>query len=141
VRLDPRAIHDVEVDCTGLLHRDAVLNLVAERIRERTTRPDDMVYVRLTGLLSPTVDLTVPDGFLADRYFHVQVDASALRPDYDLDAYRDAADATTEGRFVRRLLADLERAADPDERAAVEQAIYYGLDALKQGKVQPRHAP
>lgn len=140
VRLDRRTIHVVDVDCTGLPHRDAVLRLVEERVRSQTVHSDDIVYVRLTGRVSAAADVTFPDGFLADRYFHVQFDASALYPDYNLEVYRTADDDTIEARFARKLLADLDRAATDEERGRIERALYYGLDALKQGRVKPRHA-
>jgi hypothetical protein len=86
------------------------------------------------------VDLTIPEDFLHDRYFHVQVDRSALLPDHDIAAYRDGSiDGTVESRFVRRLLAALDEAETAERKAMIERALYYGLDALRYGKVQPRY--
>ena len=59
-------------------------------------------------------------------------------PDYDLKPLMDPSNQSLEARFVRKQL-ELERKAreDEDARAArvANLAMYYGLDALRQGEI------
>ena len=47
-----------------------------------------------------------------------QIDRAALRPDYDLSHYRQDEPKTTEERFACELLAQIDAATDPAQRAA-----------------------
>jgi DNA repair exonuclease SbcCD nuclease subunit len=139
VTLDRRRIHLVEVPCTGLTHREAIFRRAEELLAVRDCRAEDIVCFRLTGRVSPGVDLRVPEGYLSDRFFHTAVDVSRLRPAYDLDRYRREEMRTTEARFAREMLRRMESASDPAERRLIENALYYGLDALIQKEVLPRY--
>jgi len=139
VKLDRRTIHVVEVPCTGLTHREAMLTRAEELVALRSAAPEDILFLRLTGRVSPGIDLRFPDAYLGDRFFHVAIDTSRLRPAYDLDRYRRAELRTTEARFAREMLARLEASADPTERRIIENALFYGLDALIQKEVAPRY--
>ena len=105
----------------------------------RECRPEDLVVARLTGRAAPGIDLRIPEGYLADRFFHVVVDLSRLRPAYDLDRYRRGELRSTEARFAREMLRRMEETADLAERRLIENALYYGLDALIQKEVSPRY--
>jgi hypothetical protein len=85
------------------------------------------------------VDLSPRPADFAGRCFHLAIDPSGLRPDYDLDAYRRGEPLTTEQRFARSLLVEIEAEADPGRRRLLEAALYYGLDALRLGDVAPRY--
>ena len=139
VPLDRRRIHLVEVPCTGLTHRDAIFRRAEELLALRDCRAEDIVCLRLTGRVSPGVDLRGPEGFLSGRFFHAVVDGSRLRPAYDLERYRREDLRTTEARFAREMLRRLEEAQDPARRRLIENALYYGLDALIQKEVAPRY--
>ena len=56
-----------------------------------------------------------------------------------LEAFRRGEPRTTEERFARSLLAELENEIDPARRRVLEAALYYGLDALRFGDVSPRY--
>ena len=139
VPLDRRRIHLLEVPCMGLSHRDAIFRRADELVALRDCRSDDIVCLRLTGRVSPGVDLRVPEGYLSDRFFHTTVDVSRLRPAYDLDRYRREELRTTEALFAREMLRRMEEAPNPSERRLIENALYYGLDALVQKEVSPRY--
>jgi DNA repair exonuclease SbcCD nuclease subunit len=139
VPLDRRRIQIVEVHCTGLTHKDAILKRAEEQLALRELRAEDIVYLRFVGRVSPGIDFRLPDGYLADRYFHVATDLSRLRPAYDLERYRRKELRTTEARFAREMLRRMEEASDPAERRLLENALYYGLDALVEKEVSPRY--
>ncbi|HXI02262.1 MAG TPA: DNA repair exonuclease [Candidatus Saccharimonadales bacterium] len=139
VPLDQRRIHVIDVPCTGLTHQAAILKRADEHLALREVKAEDMVVLRFSGRAAPGIDLRIPDGFLADRFFHAVVDTSNLRPAYDLQRYRREELRTTEARFAREMLRRMEDADDPARRRLIENALYYGLDALIQKEVVPRY--
>jgi hypothetical protein len=76
---------------------------------------------------------------IAGRTYHLRLDTRRVRPDYDLDAYRTQEPTTTEERFARALLEQLDRETDPMQRALIESALYYGLDAFRLKEVVPAY--
>jgi DNA repair exonuclease SbcCD nuclease subunit len=139
VPLDHRRIHLLQLDCTGLTYKDAILKRAEEQISLRECAEEDIVCLRLFGRMAPGIDLRVPEGFLSDRFFHAVVDVSRLRPAYDLDRYKREELKTTEARFAREMLRRIDEASDPSERRLLENALFYGLDALVQKEVAPRY--
>jgi DNA repair exonuclease SbcCD nuclease subunit len=142
VRLDGRAVRCVDVNCStvsGVTHRDAILKRVEEALALREPSPEDLVFVRLTGRVAPGIDARIPEGTLEDRYFHIAFDLSLLKPDYNVERYREEKIRTTEARFAREMLAHIDAESDPQRRRLLENALYYGLDALTQKEVVPRY--
>lgn len=139
LEVDSRRIHQVEVRCDGVTNTEAILRRMDEKLGLVECRKQDIVYVRLIGRVAPGIDLQVPEGVLADRYFHTAVDASKLRPAYDIDRYRREELRTTEARFAREMLRRIDEASDPGTRRLLENALFYGLDALIQKDVSPRY--
>jgi hypothetical protein len=139
VPLDERRLIAVTVDLTGAGSPEAVREHVLAALDQAGVRATDLVAARLTGRVRPGAALTPRPEDFAGRAWHVLVDAAELRPDYDLQAYRRGEPRTTEERFARSLLAEIEDEGDPERRGLLEAALYYGLDALKQGAVAPRY--
>jgi DNA repair exonuclease SbcCD nuclease subunit len=139
VRLDPRAVRVVETDCTGATHREAIAARIEAALQAGGAAEGDLVHLRLTGRVPPGIDMRVAEMLPPDRFFHVTADLSALKPDYDVDRYRDGTLRTTEARFARELLGRLDAETDPARRRILENALYYGLDALLQKSVVPRY--
>jgi DNA repair protein SbcD/Mre11 len=139
VRLDTRAVRRIDVSCFGATHRDAVIRRVEEALAVKDPSPSDLVHIRLTGRVAPGIDARLPEGLFEDRYFHVSFDATLLKPDYNLDRYREEKLRTTEARFAREMLKRIDQETDPARRRLLENALYYGLDALVQKEVSPRY--
>jgi DNA repair exonuclease SbcCD nuclease subunit len=139
VRLDTRSVRRIDVSCQGATHRDAILRRIDEALAVREPSPADMVHVRLTGRVAPGIDVRPPEGLLEDRFFHVSFDFSMLKPDYNLERYREEKLRTTEARFAREMLRRIDAEPDPGRRRLLENALYYGLDALVQREVSPRY--
>ncbi len=59
--------------------------------------------------------------------------------DYDLAIYLRPGVTSTEGRFAREMQTRLDAESDPERRKTLENALYYGLDALVQKDVVPRY--
>jgi DNA repair exonuclease SbcCD nuclease subunit len=140
-RIDHRIMLKIDVDCTGLNYNEQVLNIIAEKVKETTNSKEDIIYVRLFGRFPPGNVINIPDEFLKDDYFHIKFDKSNVQPDYDIKKYLDIPDIldTTESKFVKKLNVLLKNAKSDSEKEIIENAIYYGLDALIQKCVKPRY--
>jgi len=139
LEIDSRRIHQVEVRCDGATNTDAILRRIDEKLGLVDCRKQDLVYVRLIGRVAPGIDIQVPENALADRFFHAAVDPSRLRPAYDIERYRREELRTTEARFAREMLRRIDESSDPRTRRLLENALFYGLDALIQKEVSPRY--
>jgi hypothetical protein len=144
---DKRQIVCVTVSINGV--KD-VADLVRTAIQAEGARPGlDIVHVTLTGIHQAGHMLDWKEQELAASYFHVRVD-NRTRPDYFLDKLdRD----TVAGKFIR-ILQDLKNQAEarggtlPNDHVQllsgyefelssrqIEDALYFGLEALNQKKV------
>jgi hypothetical protein len=135
--LDRRHVHAIEVDVTGVSGADALDRRIAKSLDLAGVAESDLARLRLTGRLGAGIRWSAPGDELRRRAFHLQWDTSAMRPEYDLDAYRRAEGRTTEDRFAQALLAKLDAETDPASRARIERALHYGLDAFKLREVMP----
>ncbi len=133
IRVDERTIHDVEVDVTGADSEAAVRERIRRRLCECGTRASDVVFLRLTGRLPRGLRASALIDRFEHEYFHLAL-VDLTRPAYDLDG---ADPRTVQGRFIHEMRERIARTSDPDQRALLERALYYGLDALIQGKVEP----
>ena len=89
------------------------------------------------GRLAKGVRYSAPGPELRARAFYVRLNLAEVRPGYDLELYRAGDDRATETRFARALMDKLEAEPDLKERAVIESALYYGLDAFRLGEVMP----
>lgn len=131
----------VGADITGL-SADDMMDEINLAIEDQAGRPDDdIVYLHLEGryqAASSPADLIEK---LQERFPNLVVQDNT-RPDYLAEKYDTR---TTEWKFIEALLA-LKKEAEEKESVkggslssgAVEDALYYGLDALKQKRVTVR---
>ncbi len=138
VELDTRRVRTVEVDVTGAagveeIERRTLAAIEAAGISER-----DLVRARLVGRIVHGVRTSL-GGDPPARAFALRYDARGVRPDYDLEGIRAREPTTTEDRFVQALMSERDDTADPDRRALLLAALYYGLDALRLREVTPAY--
>jgi len=138
VRLDPRQAHSIPVDLTRCGSAEQVDRRIEKALDDAAVAAEDLVTVRLTGRLAKDVRYQ-PSPRLKERVFHLDMNAKELRRDYDVVSVRDRQPATTEDRFVHAMLERMDAERDPARKAALERALYYGLDALTLGEVVPAH--
>src|SRR5258708_9510152 len=138
--LDPRRLPRVGVPVAGLSSPQALNARLAAALDTALAGNADLTLLALTGRSRPGIDLAPQAAADPARTFWVRIDASAVRPDYDLDAYRRGEGRTIEEKFARSLLVEIDDAADPEKKRVLEEALYYGLDALHMGAVAPRSA-
>jgi DNA repair exonuclease SbcCD nuclease subunit len=139
IELDRRRVHELTADVSGASSAEQVDQRVEQALSSAGVADRDIVTVRLKGRWVKGVRYAGPGSDLKGRAFHLRLDLKAVRPDYDLDGYRREEPRTTEERFARTLLERLDREQDPAERAVIESALYYGLDAFKLREVVPAY--
>jgi hypothetical protein len=137
VELDPRRVHDLPVEVGQATSVEHIERRVARVLGDAGVRDEDIVTIRLSGRVARGVRFAEPGPDLRARAFHMRFDLTRLRPDYDLDAYRAGDPVTTEDRFARAMLERLAQETDPAQRALIERALYYGLDAFRLREVAP----
>jgi exonuclease SbcD len=139
IELDPRRLHRIEVEVRGVGSPEGLAARIAEALETSIVSRDDLAIVTLVGRTPPGVDLRPKAAEETGRCFWLRVDDGALRPDYDLAAYRRSEARTTEERYARSLLEEIDATSDPERKRVLEAALYYGLDALRMGDVAPRY--
>jgi len=137
VQLDDRSVHEIEADVTAAASAEEVDRRIAGTLEQAGAGEKDLATVRLRGRLVKGVRYAGPAADLGSRFFHLRVDLRNVRPDYDLDAYRQGDATTTEERFAKAILEKLDAEKNPRERAILESALYYGLDAFRLREVVP----
>ncbi len=139
IELDRRQVYEVKADVSGASSAEQVDRRIGRAISEAGVSERDIVVVRARGRLVKGVRYGAPGSDVTSRCFHVKLDLREVRPDYDLDAYRRDEPGTTEERFAKALLEKLDAEKDPNERALLESALYYGLDAFRLREVVPAY--
>jgi DNA repair exonuclease SbcCD nuclease subunit len=137
--LDPRRAHVLTVEISHAATAEHIDRRVQKALDDAGATERDIVTVRLSGRLAKGVRLAGPGADLRTRAFHLGFDLRRLRPDYDLDTYRAKEPGTTEERFALALLERRDQESDPLQRALIESALYYGLDAFRLREVVPAY--
>jgi hypothetical protein len=137
VELDRRLVYELRVDVTGAASADQVDRRIMKALDLEGAGDQDLVSVRLLGRLAPGVRWTGPGTDLRAHVFHLRADSSEVRPDYNLASYRGSEGRTTEERFARDLVAQIDLETDPERRRVLERALNYGLDAFRLREVAP----
>ncbi len=132
-----RQMRSVEVDITGLDTDERVRNAILD-VDDATGRNRDLWSVTLIGRVDPEISFEIPsfEKDLSDEFFSLRI-STEYWPDYDLQELAED-EGSLEGRFLRHLqevAADKRAKGDSRGAETAELAIYYGLDALRQGKV------
>jgi exonuclease SbcD len=139
VELDKRKVVDVTAEIGGASSAEEVDRRVQKALDAAGATDADIATVRLKGRLVNGVRYAGPGEELRGRAFHLRVDLRGVRPDYDLEAFMMRGPRTTEERFACALLETLMTEKNPEERAILESAIYYGLDAFRMREVVPAY--
>jgi len=139
VALDRRRALEVTADVANCPSAEHVDRRILQALERAGATSDDIVTVRLGGRLAKGVRMAQASSEVQARAWHLRLDWRRVRPDYDLDAYRNGEGRTTEERFARALLEQIDAERDPQLRALSEAALYYGLDAFRLGEVVPAY--
>lgn len=147
VEVDKRRFVVVELDITGLTVLEAGNEAKQKLIQAGAREGSDIVCLKIRGRHPIGGEPSEVCENIANKYYHWVIE-DASRPGYSLDRFDER---TTEGKFIQTLLALKEKldeaggglplGNDQSELTLeiVEDALYFGLDALKQKKVTVRH--
>jgi DNA repair exonuclease SbcCD nuclease subunit len=146
---EKRRIYAVSSDISGLTTEDASIE-IAQLLEDEGARPqEDIACVDLEGRHDPQASPKMIVELLKQTFFHAVV-SDNTRPDYLTQTFHESS---PEARYIEAMLI-LKRKAERDapvqsefslESASklsgrtVEDALYYGLDALRQKRVNLRN--
>ncbi len=132
IKLCSRRAVSLEVNIGGCLSDEQAAGLVEDAV-ERAGSSEDLFRVVLKGriLSDIRIDAEAVAEQTADKVFYIKI-IDETAPDYDLEQI--SREPGLRGLFTRKML---ERAAKADQEGAklVMQALYYGLEAIDEGKV------
>lgn len=146
VAVDGRELIAVSCDVTGSTGIQVIAKLQAALTAQDAREGEDIVRVRLEGTYPTGGEPNYVVEQLRGLYYHLVVE-DETRPDYLAQGYDQR---TTEGKFIQALLALKEKAessggvttlpefAGELSARTIEDALYYGLEALKQQRVTVR---
>jgi DNA repair exonuclease SbcCD nuclease subunit len=147
IEFDNRRVVSISCDITGSKSTEVMAD-VTQFLSDAGARTQlDIAFVTLEGRHPVGGEPTYVEESLADSYYHtVIIDRS--RPDYLTERFDKR---TTEGRFIQAMLELKKEAIEAGGHLIdnsydselttelIEDALYYGLDALKQKKVVVRN--
>jgi exonuclease SbcD len=132
IKLSSRRAVNLEIDISGCRSTEQAAELVDAGIKKAGSG-EDLFRVILKGRIPSDVriDTEAVTEQTADKVFYIKI-ADETVPDYDLDEI--SHEQGLRGLFTRKML---ERAAkaDPEGYRLVMQALYYGLEAIDEGRV------
>jgi exonuclease SbcD len=139
VRTCVRVVHSAKVDVTGAEHSGQIEARVGQALEALSPppMPEDFLHVVLFGRLAAGVEIP-PAEALKGPYAHLALE-TAIRPEYDLDELRQRPSDTLKARFVAAIDETIAATADEREKQLLTNAIYYGLEALQDEKIEPRY--
>lgn len=128
-----RRCTDLAVDVSGCLNSGQAADVIAAGM-DAAGQSDDLFRIALTGRLPSGVQIDTEEIFarLKDKAFYLKI-TDRTRPDYDLEAI--SRERGLRGLFTRKMLERASLACDEEAEALVLNALYYGLEAIDEGKV------
>ncbi len=152
IELQPRRMMMVAVDISGL-HKEDMLEEILVHVQDYGIRADaDMVLLVLEGRYRAGVNAEEVTELLREQFYNLTILDNG-RPDYLSEHYDER---TTEWKFIESML-EMKKSAEQKKSSqspgdsltgmlsatlsgrTIEDALYYGLDALKVKKVMVRH--
>lgn len=132
VKLSSRNTINLEIAVGGCMNSEQAAGRVATEL-ERAGTSEDLYRVFLKGRISPGIRID-PEAVveqLEGKFFYIKI-IDDTSPDFDLEQISN--EQGLRGLFTRKMLERLAK-ADKEEAKLVMQALYYGLEAIDEGKV------
>ena len=132
-RIGQRRFFNLEVQAGGCLTDEQAASAVASAI-EGTGGVGDLYNVTLQGYVNRSfrVDASYIEELLRDKAFYIRIGDRTI-PDYDFGLI--AGEPGLRGLFVKKMLGRASNAVGEEERRLVMRALYYGLEAIDEGRV------
>jgi exonuclease SbcD len=133
IKMNLRSFINLEVQVGGCCYNEQAAMLIESEMKKRGSS-EDLFRITLLGYVSH--DFKIDTGsimeYLEPKAFYIRIINNAV-PDYDFE--KIAREPGLRGLFTKKMLDRAERAASPEEKQIVMQALYYGLEALDEGRV------
>ncbi len=133
LKLNRRRFVDIDVKITGCMTNEQAA-AQAEEAMMQAGGSEDLYRISLSGYL--THDLKIDTGqiteLLMTKAFYTRV-VDQTAPEFDFEQI--AEEPGLRGLFVRKMLDRALMAKEPEEKELVMQALYYGMEAINEGKV------
>lgn len=128
-----RHFFNIEVDISSCRNDEEAAHMAIAKI-DRAGNCNDLYRISFTGYCRHgyQVDKVSVSDFIRDKAPHIRI-IDNTAPDYDFETI--AEEAGLRGLFTRKMLERAEKAPTEEERRIVMQALYYGLEAIDEGKV------
>jgi len=101
---------------------------------EEAGSPDDLYRIFIRGYISHDyrIDVANVAGILREKAFYVKV-IDQTAPDYDFE--KISKEPGLRGVFVRMMLERAENTSVDEEKRLIMKALYYGMEAIDEGRV------
>lgn len=133
VKLNHRCYINIDVQVEGCKNSEQAA-VLARSAMEGAGTGEDLYRISLTGYIDHDfkIDMELLEDILRSKAFYVKIIDRTV-PDYDFEAI--ARECGIRGLFASKMLAMAAEAVDTDEKELVMQALYYGMEAIDEGKV------
>ncbi|NMA33872.1 MAG: DNA repair exonuclease [Clostridiaceae bacterium] len=128
-----RRCTSLTADVSGCLSSGQATDVIAAEM-DAAGQNSDLFRITLTGRLPSGVQIDTEEIFdrLKEIAFYLKI-TDRTRPDYDLEAI--SRERGLRGLFTRKMLERASLARGEEAEALVMKALYYGLEAIDEGKV------
>jgi len=128
-----RSYKNIRLDVSGCRSDEEIIEK-ALKLKEINGSREDLVNLTLNGYVSQ--DFRIDTRFIADslseNIFFIRVYDETV-PDFDFESI--ARSPGLRGLFVSRMLKNMEKATDNEEKAMIMKALYYGMEAIDRGEI------
>lgn len=128
-----RRFINLEVSISGCRNDEEAAAMAIAKI-EQAGSCNDLYRISFTGYCQHGYrmdEMSIAD-FIKDKALHIRIIDNTAQ-DYDFDVI--AKEAGLRGLFTKKMIERAEKAMSEEEREIVMQALYYGLEAIDEGKV------
>lgn len=133
IALNKRNFMNIEVNVEGCLNDEQAAERATAAIKD-TGAAGDLYRIKLKGYIARDfkIDTDYIAGLLESEAFYIRIEDCTM-PDYDFSQI--AGEPGLRGLFTRKMLKKASLAKTEQERRLVMQALYYGMEAIDEGKV------
>lgn len=128
VPFSKRSFWDIDMTLNGDMGYGDIVDSFNDIYEGKKSR--DFYRVKLTGYIQNDIDVEELFKSLSDEFYHLEILDNTV-PDYDLEALENDYSDNIIGSFIGEM-----KAKGLDD-TKVRDALYYGLDALLKGRVNP----
>jgi len=134
IKTSTRFYETMELDVTGCSNDEQVKSKILHAAHYKDLKAG-LFSIILKGYVecSFKVSTSYIQAALEDRFFHLKIKDETI-PDYNFEEI--ANESGLRGLFARKVFSLIAKAEDEQEKKMLMKALYYGIEALEQGRVE-----